>query len=211
MADYITNSLDERDLAPDYVDTLAIVGLVVSSIVLVHSWFKNKLVFKPVRILTEISAVCTLICCALSLYEGQTPSPLNNAVISQLLITGLLNWMTQVADNLIFYLRYAAAMRKVPLWKKVAVGAYIFIVMTISWTPTYTFCPLFTDTNDVDFAATYTTPGLLIYTWGNVLYNFVFTDEFVRILYRVHYLESKQYSAAAQNISIKCILHCFLR
>jgi hypothetical protein len=198
-------------LTPEYVDTVAIVGLVVSSFVLVHSCIKNKMTFKPVRILTEISAVCTLVCCALSLYEGQYPSLLNNAIISELLITGLLNWFTQIADNLIFYLRYAAAMRKIPLWKKVAVGVYIFVVMTISWTPTYTFCPLFTDTNNEEFITTYTTPGLLLYTWGNVLYNFVFTDEFVRILYRVHYMGSKQYSAAAQIISVKCILHCLLR
>lgn len=139
------------------------------------------------------------------------PSRITNAVINELMVTGILNWFCQVSDNAIFYLGYAACTQFVPKWKTYAVLAYVFVVMSILWVPTYCINPFITDTNSTDYIEIYYTPGLLIYTWGNILYNGYFTVEFILILYRVHVLKAKEYSSAAQVMSIKCIIHFFGR
>ena len=92
-----------------------------------------------------------------------------------------------------------------------AVGVYIIVVMSISWMTTYTVNPLIVDTNSDAYTARFFIPGQLVYTWGNILYDLYFTIEFCQIVYRVHVLGSKQYSRAAQIISVKCIVHFFSR
>jgi hypothetical protein len=113
-------------------------------------------------------------------------------------------------DNAMFYLGYAAATMYVPRWKKIAVAVYTFTVMTL-WMTTYTVNPLAVDTNSTEYLDTFYTVSLLIYTWGNVIYNIYFTIEFIIILYRVYHMQSKQYSKTAIAIAQKCILHCLSR
>ena len=205
------NSLDESDGIPASVGTVAVVGIVWSSLVFVHSAMKNRYSYKKIRLCTEVAAASCLVSCVLVLVHQQSPSRKSNAIISELLVTGLLNWFSQLADNLVFYLGYAAASRSVPRWKQVFAGVYTIVVMSISWVTTYTVNPLIVDTNSDAYTANFFVPGQLIYTWGNVLYNLYFTIEFSQILYRVHALGSKQYSKAAQIISVKCIIHFFSR
>ena len=205
------NSLDESEGIPPSVGTVAVAGIVWSSLVFVHSAMKNRYSYKKIRLCTEVAAASCLTSCILVLVHQQSPSLKSNAVISELLVTGLLNWFSQLADNLVFYLGYAAASRSVPRWKQVLVGVYIIVVMSIPWMTTYTVNPLIVDTNSDSYTTNFFIPGQLIYTWGNVLYNLYFTIEFTQILYRVHVQGSKQYSKAAQIISVKCIIHFFSR
>ena len=211
MSDWFDNSQDESEDIPTSLPVVAIVGVVLSTLVLAHGFAKSRLKFKPVRICTDIAAMSTLISSILVLIHMQSPNKKSNAVICELMVTGLLNWFTQLADNTVFYLGYAAATHNVAKWKLWVVIAYGVVVMSISWMPTYTINPVFVDTNSTAYFNAYYTPGQLIYTWGNVLYNLYFTGEFAIILYKVYYLKIKQYSQAAQIVSIKCILHFFTR
>ena len=211
VAHWYRNSLDESEGIPSSLGAVAVVGTVWSSLVFAHSAVKNRLSFKRVRVCTEVAAASCLTSCILVLANQSHPSRKSNAIISELLITGLLNWFSQVADNLVFYLGYAAATHSVPKWKQIFVAVYIIVVLSISWMTTYTVNPFFVNTNSETYTRNFFIPGQLVYTWGNVLYNFYFTIEFTLILYRVHVQGRKQYSKAAQIISIKCIIHFFSR
>lgn len=138
-------------------------------------------------------------------------SKTGNAVMNNFLVTGILNWFCQVADNLVFYYGYKAATNDVPKWKTICVFTYIAIVMSASWLPTFTINPFYADTSSLNYIKYYYTPGQLIYTWGNVLYNALFTIEFVKILYKVHIQKCSQYSKPARIISMKCCIHFFSR
>lgn len=211
MGSWFDNSQDEVNDIPSSLREVAIAGVVLSTAVMAHGFMKSGLKFKPVRRCTDIAALSTWISSILVLIHLQSPNKKSNAIICELMVTGLLNWFTQLADNAVFYLGYAAATHNVSRWKLWLVVAYTIVVMSISWMPTYTINPLFVDTNTSAYFNSYFTPGQLTYTWGNVVYNLYFTGEFAMILYKVHFGQNKQYSKAAQIVSIKCILHFFTR
>ena len=109
MGNRINYSLYEEPRISSHLSNVAIIGI-NSIIILAHSWYRNKrMVFKRVWICTEIPAACTLLSCILCLINAQASTKMSNAVIYELLVTGLLNWVTQLCDNAIFFYGYAAA------------------------------------------------------------------------------------------------------
>ena len=204
-------SRNEGDFVPSNIWEVAIVGIVMSAYVLAHSGWKNRSTFKAVRVCTETCSLCCLLSCILTLVRRTSPTSLGTAIIDDLLISGLLNWTCQLSDHIMFYLGFAAAKRYVHSWKKNLAIAYVAVVLSLSWVPTYTLCPFFVDTNSAVFTADYFVPGRLVLVWGKIAYNLVFSYEFVQILYRVHVKKSKQYSSTAQAISVKYIIHFFTR
>lgn len=135
-------------------------------------------------------------------------SPEADIIINEVLITGLLNYTCQVCDNLVFYFGYLVVAKNTPRWFPLLAGLYIGTVMTVWWT-TYVFNGLFIDTNTDTYGNSFLTPTLLLYTWCNVAYNAFFTVAFVKILYRVRVLKSKEYGLPAQIVSTKCTIHFF--
>ena len=205
------NSRDEASHVPPNLWVVAIVGILMSVYILAHSGWKNRLTFKAVRICTETCTLCCFISSIIILVNRSVNSPLSSAIIDDLFVTGLLNWVCQLSDHAMFYLGFAAAKRYVHAWKKYSAIAYVVVVLSLTWVPTYTICPFFVDTNSDTFVNGYYMAGRLTLVWGKIVYNMVLSYEFVQILYRVYVKKSKQYSSAAQAISIKYIIHFFTR
>ena len=206
------NSRAEAGLVPGSVWVAALVGVVLSAYVLAHSGWKNRLTFKAVRLCTETCALCCLLASILVLVNQlRLHSALSSAVIDDLFVTGLLSWACQLSDHAMFYLGFAAAKRFVHKWKKYSAIAYVVVVLSLSWVPTYTICPFFVDTNSDAFTNGYFTPGRLVLVWGKIAYNLTLSFEFVQILYRVHVKKSKQYSPTARAVSLKYVIHFFTR
>lgn len=105
------------------------------------------------------------------------PSKAGNAIINNFLVEGTLNWFCQIADNLIFYYAYKAATNKVPLWKRILIDAYILLILSVSWLPTYTINSFYIDTNSEDYTRNFIslvnwyTPGEACYMAEFLLLN----------------------------------------
>ena len=106
------NSREEASHVPGNVWEVAVVGVLMSVYILVHSGWKNRLTFKAVRLCTETCTFCCLLSSILVLINQLGPhSPLSSALIDDLLVTGLLSWVCQLSDHTMFYLGFAAAKR----------------------------------------------------------------------------------------------------
>ena len=206
------NSREEASHVPGNIWAVAVVGVLMSVYILAHSGWKNRLTFKAVRLCTETCTLCCLLSSILVLINQLGPhSPLNSVLIDDLLVTGLLSWVCQLSDHAMFYLGFAAAKRFVHKWKKYSAIAYVIVVLSLSWVPTFAICPFFVDTNSDAFTNGYFIPGQLLLVWGKIAYNLTLSYDFVQILYRVHVKKSKQYSSTAQAVSLKYIIHLFTR
>lgn len=140
----------------------------------------------------------------------QNPTPLRNAVYIDLLSYGLTTLVVQFGDNFMFFWRFLAVAPKTSILKKSIIYAYIIIVITLLWVPTYTIIPFFYDTSSVSFNNVYYW-ALEVQIYGNLAYNFYFSIEFGIILYKIYFDPSFKYSSQVHNISVKSMFHFAIR
>jgi len=121
----------------------------------------------------------------------------------------------QVFDNYMFYNRLKAC-TKLRTWAKICITSYIWLVLVLTWVPVYTFVPCFLDTNATHFQYVYEIL-LLIWGWGSVGYNLLFTILFIRIIFhsQLSLAELSGRSLAARHTAVKInrissrsIVHC---
>lgn len=121
---------------------------------------------------------------------------------------GVINLTIQLTDNYMFWYRYMAVVPKVSFLQKVAVHAWVGLVMC-PWVITNFPMPLFLDVNDkyymgIDYVLN------VIYAFGQIAFNLYFSYEFGLILYNLAYDPECKYSRAAGVVAIKTLLHCVI-
>jgi hypothetical protein len=111
-------------------------------------------------------------------------NPVGVAVIYDLLLCGLIIITIQICDFYLFYTRYLAVQRM--SWcSRVCNHWFIWIFITMTWLPTYTFVPFITRTRTYSYGAIYVfllALNLLL----TIFYNVYYTVMFVRFLGKVH-------------------------
>lgn len=140
----------------------------------------------------------------------KNPTPIRNAVMIDFLSYGLTTLIVQFGDNFMFFWRFLAVVPKTSRLKKAVIYAYIIVIITLLWVPTYTIVPFFYDTNSVSFNNVYYWT-LEIQIYGNLAYNFYFSVEFGHILYKIYFDPTFKYSNQVYNISVKSIIHFAIR
>ena len=127
-----------------------------------------------------------------------------------LLSYGILTLIVQFGDNFMFFWRFIAVSPKMTPLKKSFIYSYIAVILTLLWIPTYTFIPFFYNTNSVSFNNIYYW-ALQVQIYGCMAYNFYFSLEFGRILYKISFDPTFKSSPQVFSISVKSIIHFALR
>ena len=159
------------------------INLAVSAAILVHSFLLHGGKYSSVRIQTDLAAVANIASIVSAIEALNHPTREYWALLFDFCYNGIFNVIIQLCDNYMFYGRMLAV-AKLPLWHRVLINMYIWIVMTCTWLPAQTIIPFFYDCNSDTFN-TYFPITLAIDSWGNVVYNFYFTFHFLFILYKL--------------------------
>ena len=168
------------DLSTFY--TLCWVNIAVCGAILIHSFWLHRWKYSnaSVRVQTEIGAFFAIMSAVVALEAIKHPTREYWALLFDLCYNGIFSAIIQLCDNYMFYFRLVAVVR-LPLWYRVLINLYIWLVLICTWLPAQTIVPFFYDTNSTTFNTVYTIT-LAIDSWGNVLYNFYFSVHFLLIL-----------------------------
>ena len=172
------------DLSTFYA--LCWVNIAVCSAIIIHSFWLHGLKYTnaSVRIQTEIGAFFAVMSAVVALVAVKHPTRMYWALLFDLCYNGIFNAIVQLCDNYMFYYRLIAVVR-LPLWYRVLINVYIWVVLICTWLPAQTIVPFFYDCNTETFNNVYTVT-LAIYTWGNILYNVYFSVHFILILRKLY-------------------------
>jgi hypothetical protein len=188
--------------ATDYV-ALSYALLIISALVLVHSYFIHGRKYCSIRISTDVAASAGLLSGISLLVYIRYPTPANTAAVYNFFYNGLFTVLIQLSDNYMFYTRLLAV-TKVPRWKRIAINAFIWLVLTFTWLPYYTILPFFYDCNSTEAISVYSIT-LQIEAWSIVVYNFYFTLEFSNVLYMTFFAsrnrENRQRKNSSRNLN----------
>jgi hypothetical protein len=84
--------------------------------------------------------------------------------------------------------------------EKILIVLYIWIVLILTWIPTFTIVPFFYDTNSGAFIQVYSILNT-IYTVGNIVYNFYFTSQCLIVLNRIaHRMKVQSINTGTQSL-----------
>jgi len=158
------------------------VNIAVCGAVFIHSFWLHGLKYSnaSVRVQTEIGAFIAIMSAIAALEAIKHPTRMYWALLFDLCYNGIFSAIIQLCDSYMFYYRLTAVVR-LPLWYRMLIHLYIWLVLICTWLPAQTIVPFFYDTNSTTFTSIYTIT-LAINTWGAVLYNFYFSIYFLLIL-----------------------------
>lgn len=158
------------------------VNIAVCSAIFIHSFWLHGLKYSnaSVRVQTEIGAFIAIMSAIAALEAVKHPTRMYWALLFDLCYNGIFSAIIQLCDSYMFYYRLTAVVR-LPLWYRILINLYIWLVLICTWLPAQTIVPFFYDTNSTTFTSVYTIT-LAINTWGAVLYNFYFSIYFLLIL-----------------------------
>ena len=188
--------------------------IVVSVIILSHSFSNHRRKCSIVRLQTEVGSLSATFAGALFLlllYYSESSIEVS-VFLYDFLYIGLFPLVIQLCDNHMFYSRLKSV-SKIPLWKQRLIHAYIITVLSLTWAPFYSIVPFFYDTNSSCLTYVYMVT-LSIQVWGSVAYNFYFTLEFSIILRAISTSKAAQTATLQRTanlramISVKSIIHC---
>ena len=168
------------DLSTFYA--LCWVNVIVGSAIIIHSFslHGSKYTNASVRIQTEIGAFFAVISAVVALEAVKHPTRMYWALLYDLCYNGIFAAIVQLCDNYMFYYRLIAVVR-LPLWYRVLINVYIWVVLIFTWLPAFTIVPFFYNENSEAFFSVYIITWA-IDTWGNILYNLYFSVHFIIIL-----------------------------
>ena len=188
--------------------------IVVSVIILSHSFSNHRRKCSIVRLQTEVGSLSATFAGALFLLllhycESSVEA---SVFLYDFLYIGFFPLVIQLCDNHMFYSRLKSV-SKIPLWKQRLIHTYIIFVLSLTWAPFYSIVPFFYNTNSSNLTYVYLVT-LSIQVWGTVAYNFYFTLEFSIILRAISASKAAQTTALQRTanlraiISVKSIIHC---
>lgn len=190
LGNFFNNS---RSFSPSILplETLIVtyITIAVSIVILIHSSIlHSSLKYNSVRLQTELACIAALLAALFSIISILNSTTIKSAILYDVFAKGIFNLIPLLCDNYMFYYRLLA-IRKLSKRTCIFIHFYIWIVTTL-WIPSYTFIPLFFNTDDAIYLHTSyisesTVSGLI------VLYNFCFTYEFSRILYSIYHMSEQ--------------------
>jgi len=189
--------------------------IVSSASIIIHSFVINARKWNTVRACAEISSFASFFGGFMIISASSKPTSLKTAICYDFLWNGLCLLFVQLCDAFIFLDRLKA-ITKLSRAKQVAIHTYVWLVLVLTWIPTFTIVPFFFDTNSPAFLKVYY-PAMLFGAWGIIAFNFYFTFEFVRLI-DTHVFSMNRTSSEinftsssarwAQLIVWKSIVHC---
>lgn len=102
------------------------------------------------------------------------------------------------------------AITNVSTLTKYIIHAYVIVVLSLTWLPTYTVVPFFYDVNSSEFIQVFSIT-LKFYSWGTFVYNLIFTYYYMEILYQIHFCGSTQFSREVTTLCYKTLIHFLIR
>jgi hypothetical protein len=155
--------------------------------ILAHSYYIHRKKIDGIRLCTDIAAATAALGGLFTyLSLGRDVSNERIIILNNLFINGLLSMIIQLSDSYMFYSRMLAVRPKMRAFEKILIFLYVWIVLVLTWIPTYTFVPFFYDTNSDHYLDVYEVLNT-IYTMGVLVYNFYFTLQCLLVLNRVSY------------------------
>lgn len=200
-----------------FILTNVVIG--TSFFILVHSnqiHYGTK--YSSIRFQTELSALCALSSGILFLICYSCTSQPKAALMYDLFGNGLFNLCILLCDSYMFYYRLYAVI-KLPKWKRVLVHMYIWIFVVLAWFPIYNLLPISVDTDDQISRKAYLVSSTVVAA-AILLYNFLITLEFTKILLDAYLPALARTSSTARNqgvpislqkirvVAIKSLGHC---
>lgn len=160
-------------------------AIALAVFIIAHSYqIHNGTKYTSIRFQTEVAALSALCASILILVCVSTPNPVNAAVMFDFFGNGLLNLTILLCDSYMFYYRLSAII-KLPKWKRISFHCYIWAFIVFPWFPTYNIIPIFFNTNDDTFTKSYYISATFV-SATILLYNFVVTFEFTKILLSIY-------------------------
>ena len=157
----------------------------VALAILAHSYYLHRRKYDSVRICTDLGCLSTAfsgLCLYLS--TRQTNATTSAAIFVTVYYVALGPLIVQLCDCYFFYSRLWIVRGSLPLWERIIIHSYIWIVLVGTWLPTDTVVPTFYDTNSDDYMAIYFILNS-IYSVGSLLYNFYFTGQCLWIFFKL--------------------------
>ena len=175
-----TTDVENTDLSTFYA--LCWVNIFVCSIIIIHSFSLHGLKYTnaSVRIQTEIGAFFAVMSAVVAFEAVKHPTRMYWALLYDLCYNGIFAAIIQLCDNYMFYYRLINVVR-LPLWYRVLINVYIWVVLICTWLPAPTIVPFFVDCNTESSTNLYIITWSIM-SWGNILYNLYFSVHFIFIL-----------------------------
>ena len=178
--------------------------------ILVISALQHGKVFRAVRICIDTAAMSSLLLSVLLLVAMNNPNPTKTAVVRDFLCYGFLQTIVLLCDNFMFYKSYAVVV-KVQSWKRHLIHTYVWIILILTWLPKWTILPFFVTEGDTSYVAAFFYLDQISY-YGNIVYNFYFTVQFVRVLMIITHHDSHNSSRKSTSRTVTLIMkgigHC---
>ena len=182
----------------------------VSVCIILASAAQYGRVFKSVRICIDCAALSSLLLSILLLVAVNNPTPTKTAVVRDFLCYGVFQTIVLLCDNYMFYKSYAAVVKVQP-WKRNLIHIYVWIILILTWLPKWTILPFFTTDENPQYVEAYDILDRISY-YGNIVYNFYFTVQFIRVLviitHNISNSTSKRSNDRTKILIIKGMGHC---
>lgn len=196
---------EEADALNDVV--FAWVSIMISALILLHSFQIHRFKFVYIRILSDTCAVGTLLAAVFLLVYVQNPNRLNFVIYINVLYKGVTGLLVQLPDTIVYLLGYSNVKKKVPLLHWVLIWIFILVTMYFSWCPVWFIFPFVMDVNSQQFNENVYPVMGNVQTVATILYDLFFTTHFLYLLYKVNIARYMRIQKHAQIFVIKCCFH----
>ena len=185
-------------------------AMIISAVVLIHSFFINGTKYRTVRFLTDIAAITTIgqaLITVLSLdnHLNERESSYLFNVVGQ----GVFSLLNQFSDNYAVYIRYVLINSKFPRALRAITFLYVLGLMYATWWPLDTVVPWFVNLNDPSRVNDLKNMGNVWY-YSYMVYDCLFTILLLYSLFNLQFRSTVSSSSQGYGlyiIAIKAICH----
>lgn len=206
---WVENSNDfttEEDYSGVFVGTM-----VASCCILIHSFYLHRFQVNPIRVATDIAAICVLmagVCLYHCLHKGSCSEGTTKVTVN-LLGNGLLPMIMQVCENYMTISRYSAVVGGLSTRVLFLIYGLVFVLMYLTWIPFVTITPFFLSG---EWITANVWIVMVVYVISYILFNVIFCVLLLREIHRLRrvlQVSASPTDALLQRVAVGAFCHAF--